>query len=135
MSLKYLLIAAVAVCSSATGFANQTPDAMRAAQAVQINTKYSSTIAMTKDANGNIVSFHVNGVGPSDAGILLTKEAAPLSTEYTVVSGINKEGGISAYMLPTNIATAHVVESISRDLVNAGALNIQISKQFSGRPQ
>ena len=131
--MKYMLIGALALCSSATSFASPSPDAMRAAQAVAVNTRYSSTISLTRDAAGNIVSFHVNGVNPADAGILLTKDAQPLSQEYTIVSGVTKEGGISAYMLPTSVATAHVVESISRDLVNAGAVNIQISRQLNGR--
>lgn len=134
MSLKNVLfIGTIMISSSVFGFASQTPDAMRAAGAVQTNTKYSSSLSLTKDNNGNIISFHVNGIGAQDAGILLTKDTAPLSAEYTIITGVTKEGGVSSYMLPSSIATGHVVESISRDLVNAGAINIQISKQLNGR--
>jgi hypothetical protein len=133
MSLKNLFIGTIAFCSSASIFAGPTPDAMRAASAVQINSKYSSSVSLTKDQNGNIISFHVNGVSPEDAGILLAKDNSPLSTEFTVISGITKEGGISAYMLPSSVATAHVIESISKDLVNAGAVTIQITKQMNGK--
>ena len=133
MSLKNLFIGTLALCSSVSGFASPTPDAMRAASAVQINSRYSSSISLTKDQNGNIISFHVNGVSPEDAGILLAKDNSPLSTEFTIISGVTREGGVSAYMLPSNVATAHVIESISRDLVNAGAVTIQITKQLTGK--
>lgn len=133
MSLKKLFIGTIAVFSAVSGFASPTPDAMRAASAVQINTKYSSSVSLTRDQNGNIVSFHVNGVTPEDAGILLTKDPSPLTTEFTIVSGVTREGGVSAYMLPSNVATAHVIESISRDLVNYGAVSIQITKQLNGK--
>lgn len=135
MSIKKLLVGtlAVAICSSVASFASITPDAMRGASAVQLNTKLAQSVTVTKDANDNIISFHVNGVSPSDTGILLTKDPSPLSTEFTIISGINKEGGISSYMLPTNIATPQIVEQISKDLVNAGAISISIVKQLTGK--
>lgn len=135
MSFRHLFMGTLAICGSfaVAGFAAPTQDAMRAASAVQINAKYSSSLCLTKDADGNIISFHVNGVSPEDAGILLTRDISPLSTEYVIITGINKEGGASVYMLPTGVATAHVVESISQDLVNSGAISIQISKQQNGK--
>ncbi len=133
MSIKTQLIIAIAVFASVSGFAAPTPDAMRAASAVQTNTKYSSCISLTRDASGNIVSFHVNGVCPEDVGTLLKKDTTPLTGEFTIISGINKDGAVSSYMLPSSIATAQVVESISRDLVNAGSVNIQITKQTNGK--
>jgi hypothetical protein len=133
--LTRALLIGTFVCGSIAGFAeaSPTPDAMRAAAAVQINTKYFSSITLTKDPEGNIISFHVNGVSPGDAKILLTKDSTPLSTEFTIVSGVTKEGGISIYMIPSSIATPLIVESISQDLVNAGAVSIQIQKQQTGR--
>jgi hypothetical protein len=134
MAMQNFLIGAIALGGYAvTGFASPSPDAMRAASAVQINTKYSSSVSLTRDPDGNIVSFHANGVSPTDAGILLTKDSSPLSTEFTIISGTTKEGGISTYMLPSNVATARVIESISQDLVNYGAISVQITKQISGR--
>lgn len=132
MSLKKLCLGAIVFCSfvSVSGFA---VDAMRAATAVQTNTKYSPCLTLTRDQDRNIIGFHVNGINPEDAGILLTNDSAPLSTEFTIISGITPEGGLSAYMLPSNAATAHVVESLSRDLVNAGAVNIQIIRQSNGK--
>ena len=133
MSLRNVFIGSLTLLSCAAGFASPTSDAMRSAAAVQTNTKYSSILSLTKDADLNIISFHVNGVNPTDAEILLTKDPSPLSTEFTVVSGVTKEGWTSFYMLPTNIATPHIIESISRDLVNAGAISVQIAKQLTGR--
>lgn len=133
MLIRNLVIGALAICGSATAFAAPTADAMRAASAVQTNVKYSFSISLTRDADGNIVSFHVNGVNPDDASILLKREPSPLSSEYTIVTGINREGGTATFMLPSNIATAHVISSISQDLVNAGAVNIQITRQQSGK--
>lgn len=133
MSIKIFLLgsAALAICTSISGFA--TPDAMRAATAVDLNTKWASSVNLTKDADANIISYHVNGVSPADAEILLKKDPAPLSTEFTIISGVNKEGTACTYMLPSNVATAFVVETISRDLVNSGATNLQISKQLTGK--
>ncbi len=133
MSLKNFLFGSLAMFSTAAGFASSTPDAMRAASAVQLNTKYASSITLSQDANANIISFHVNGVGAGDANILLTKNPSPLTTEYTIITGEAKEGGLTTYMLPSNIATAQVIESISKDLVNSGAINVQITKQLTGR--
>ncbi len=134
MSIKTILMSALVLGSSVAGFATSAnPDAMRAASATQTNTKYASSVSLTKDADGNIVSYHVNGVSSADARILLTGISSPLSTEYTVVCGVTKDGGLSAYMLPTNVATARIIESISQDLVNAGAVNIQITKVLTGR--
>lgn len=134
MLIRNLLIGAITLCAGVSGLsAAHSADSMRGATAVQINTKYSSTVAMAKDHAGNIISFHVNGISPTDAGILLTHANSPLSTEFTVVSGVSKEGGIMAYMLPTNIATAHVIENISKDLVNAGSISVHITKQLTGK--
>lgn len=126
-------ILTVAIIGSVAGFATPTPDSMRAALAVQLNSRLASSVTLTKDANSNIISFHVNGVSPSDAEILLTRDPSPLSTEFTTIVGVTKEGATCSYMLPTQVATANVVEQISKDLVNAGATNIQISKQLTGR--
>ena len=135
MSIKKLITCSltIAMFSSVAGFATPTPDAMRAASAVQLNSKLASSVSLTRDANANIISFHVNGVSPSDAEILLKKEPTPLSTEYTIISGVTKEGATCCYMLPSNVATAQVVESISKDLVNAGAISLQITKQLTGK--
>lgn len=132
MSFIKVIIASLAICSSVSIFASSNPDAMRAVSAADKNSKYSSCIALTRDANQNIVGFHVNGVTPSDARILITKDPAPLSTEFTLVSGQTSEGGITSYMLPSSIATAQVIEAISQDLVNGGAVSIQITKQLNG---
>lgn len=126
---------AIAIFSSIAGFADQSsPDAMRGASAIQHNTRLASSISLTRDANANIVGFHVNGINPADAEILLFKSPSPLSTEFTLINGVTKEGTSCCYMLPTNVATSLVVEGISKELVNAGAVNIQITKQNSGRP-
>ena len=131
LTLKRALVLAIVLCSGSV-YASSSPDSMRAATAVEKNTKYATCLTLTKDLNGNIISFHVNGVAPDDARILINKDAAPLTTEYTIIEGQTKEGGISTYMLPSNIATARVIESISQDLVNAGAVSIQITKQING---
>lgn len=133
MSLKKLCVGTlvIAVCTSVSGFA--TPDAMRAANATQINSKLASSVTLTKDSDANIVSFHVNGVSPSDADILIRKDPSPLSTEFTIITGTTPEGCCSCYMLPTSIATAQVVEAVSKDLVNAGSTNLQITKQLTGK--
>lgn len=134
MSMKVLTgTLAIALCSTAAVFAAPTPDAMRAASAVQMNSKLASSVTLTKDADANIISFHVNGVSPADAEILLKKDPSPLSTEFTIISGVSKEGATSYYMLPSNVATAYVVEKISQDLVNAGATNLQITKHLTGK--
>lgn len=135
MSFKNVLVGslALAICTFASGSATPTSDAMRAAAAVQTGAKYSSCVTLTKDADGNIISFHVNGICPEDVGILLKKDNSPLTSEYTIVQGTTKEGTISTYMFPTNIATAQVVEAISKDLVNAGSISIQITKQANGK--
>jgi hypothetical protein len=124
----------VAISGNVIGFAAQaTPDAMRGAAAIQHNTKLASSISLTKDASSNIISFHVNGINPADAEILLMKGTSPLSTEYTVIEGQTKEGTSCCYMLPTHVATSLVIEGISKDLVNAGSVSIQITKQSSGK--
>ena len=134
MTIKNFLLGALVMGSSIAGYAtSNNADAMRAASAVQINTKYANCVTLTRDIDGNIVSFHVNGVTPTDAGILLMKAASPLSTEFTIVSGVTREGGISSFMLPSNIATARVVEAMSQDLVNAGAVSIQINRVLTGK--
>lgn len=124
---------AIALFSSVAAFATPTPDAMRGAAAIQLNAQLASSVSLTKDANANIISFHVNGVNPTDAEILIKKDATPLSTEFTVINGITKEGGTCCYMLPSNVATAQVVEAISKELVNAGATSLQITKQLTGK--
>jgi hypothetical protein len=131
MNTKIIGILAIALCSTVGAFA--TPDGMRGASAVQLNNRLAASVSVTKDAEANIISFHVNGISASDADILIKKFPSPLSTEYTVITGLNKEGASTTYMLPTNIATAQVVESISQDLVNAGAINIEITKQTTGQ--
>jgi hypothetical protein len=118
---------------NAAGFANSTPESLRGASAIANNTKLASSISMTKDADENVISFHVNGINPSDAEILLTQRDAPLSTEFTLISGETSDGTCSCYMLPTNVATSHVVESISQNLVNSGAVSLQITKQTKGK--
>lgn len=123
---------ALVILNSATVLA--TPDSMRAASSTQLNTKLASSITLTKDADANIIGYHVNGVSPSDAEILLKKDPSPLSTEYTTILGVTSEGSTCCYMLPTHVATANIVEGISKDLVNAGSTNIQISKQLTGKP-
>lgn len=130
-----ILIATLAIgMISNVSFAEQaSPDAMRGASAVQNNTKLASSITLTRDPSSNIISFHVNGINPSDAEILLMKTPNALSTEYTVIDGQTREGTSCCYMLPSNVATSHVVEGISKDLVNAGAISIQITKQSSGK--
>lgn len=135
MSIKNILAGslAIALCSTVAGFATSTPDAMRAASAIQLNSKLASSVILTKDPNSNIISFHVNGVSPTDAEILLKRDPSALSTEFTIISGETKEGSTCCYMLPTDVATAHVVENISKDLVNAGATNLKITKQSTGR--
>ena len=136
MSIKIFTAGSLvlAICSSVAGFATPTPDSMRAAAAVQQNAKLASSISVTRDANGNIISFHVNGVNPKDVDILLEKDSLPLSSEFTVINGSTKEGGSCCYMLPSNVATANVVESISKDLVNAGSVTLKITKQQTGKP-
>lgn len=135
MSIKKFLAGtlALAICSSVAGYASTTPEAMRAATAVMLNTKLASSVSLTKDNDDNIISFHVNGVNPTDADILLKRDSAPLSTEYTVVSGVTKEGSTYWFMIPSNIATASVIETISKDLVNAGSMSLKISKHNNGR--
>lgn len=124
---------AVAMLSTVTMFASPTQESMRAAASVQQNARIASSVHLTKDADSNIISFHVNGVQPSDAEILIRKDSAPLSTEFTIIKGVNEEGGTSYFMLPTTVATSLVVETISKDLVNAGSTSIQISKQTNGK--
>lgn len=134
MSKKiFISTMAIAICSAAAVFGTPTPDAMRAASAVQQNSQLASSVNLTKDASENIISFHVNGVNPTDAEILLRQDATPLSSEYTVITGKNKDGSSCCFMLPTPVATAAVVESISKDLVNTGSTSIDISKQKTGR--
>lgn len=124
---------ALALTSSVAVFATPTPDAMRAASAVQQNSLLSTSINVTRDPDTNVVSFHVNGVNPTDAEILLKREASPLSSEYTVVTGKNRDGSTCCYMMPSNVATAQVIESVSKDLVNAGNTQIEITQQKTGR--
>jgi len=124
---------AVALFNSVALFSTPTPDAMRAASAVQQNSQLASSINITKDADTNVISFHVNGVNPTDAEILLKQDSTPLSSEFTVVTGKNKDGGSCCYMLPTNVATAAVIESISKELVNSGSISINITKQKTGK--
>lgn len=134
MSKKIFTLAVVlATCSATAAFSTSTPDAMRAASAVQINSQLANSLNLTKDANDNIISFHVNGINPDDASTLLTQSSSPLSSEYTVITGKNRDGSSCCFMLPSPVATASVVESISRDLVNAGSTNIDISKQRTGK--
>lgn len=134
MSKKlFTLSMAIAICSTNAVFSTPTPEAMRAASAVQQNSKLASSVNLTRDADANIISFHVNGVDPADAEILIKQDAAPLSSEYTVITGKNKDGSSCCFMLPTPVATASVVESISKDLVNSGSTNIDISKQKTGK--
>lgn len=128
MKFNKILIATLTVCSS-VAFAAPTNDAMRAAADAQVNAKYSSCLSLTKDEYDNVIGVHVNGLKPEDVNIFLTKSTNPLSTEFVTVTGLTKEGGASSYMLPANIATAQVIESISRDLVNSGVVSIQITKQ------
>jgi hypothetical protein len=135
MSIKKLLLGSLmfAVAGSATCFATAaSPDAMRGADAIAHNTKLASSISLTKDASSNIISFHVNGVNPSDAEILLMRTPSLLSTEFTLINGTTKEGTSTSYMLPTNVATSLIIEQISKDLVNAGAISIAITKQKTG---
>lgn len=132
MSKKPFLIA-IATLAAATTFGASTPDAMRAASAVQQNSQLAASLNITKDANANTISFHVNGIHAEDADILLKQSPAPLSSEYTSITGINTDGSSCCFMLPSQIATAYVVESISKDLVNAGATGILINKQKTGK--
>jgi hypothetical protein len=135
MAKKMFTLAMVlATCSATSAFSTPTPDAMRAASAVQRNSQLATSLNLTKDANANIVSFHVNGINPDDATTLLTQSPNPLSSEYTVITGKNRDGSSCCFMLPTSIATPSVVESISKDLVNAGAAIIDITKQRTGKP-
>lgn len=123
----------VALVTSAAIFAAPTPDAMRSVAATDFNSKLPASVTMTRDADNNIISFHVNGVNPQDADILLKRDPARLSTEYTVISGGCKEGGTCSFMLPSNVATPQIVEALSKELVNAGSVNLQITKQTTGR--
>lgn len=123
---------AVALCVTSFGFASQNPDAMRGANAVQVNSKLAQSLTLTKDAQNNTISLHVNGVNPKDAEILLKQEATPLSTEYTIITGQCREGTNCYYMIPTNVATPQVVEGISKELVNGGSIAIQITKTLTG---
>ena len=70
MKINKFLIVALTVCSS-VAFAAPTNDAMRAASDVHTNAKYSSCLSVTKDENGNLIGFHVNGVKPEDVAIFL----------------------------------------------------------------
>lgn len=134
MSKKlFILVIAFATCNATAAFSTPTPDAMRAASAVQQNSQLSSSLNLTRDADDNIISFHVNGVNAEDAEILLNQDSSPLSSEYTVITGKNRDGGSCSFMLPSQVATALVVESISKDLVNAGSTNIDITKQKTGK--
>lgn len=133
MSKKIFTLAIALAAISATAFSTSTPDAMRAASAVQQNSQLSSSLNVTKDADSNVISFHVNGVKATDAQILLKQEPTPLSSEYTVITGKNRDGSSCCFMLPTSVATAGVVESISKDLVNSGSTSIDISKQKTGK--
>lgn len=136
MSIKKILTGSLifAFASSSACFATAaSPDAMRGASAIQQNTKLASSISLTKDASSNIIGFHVNGVNSSDAEILLMKSSSPLSTEYTLINGTTKEGTSCCFMLPSNVATSQIVEQISKDLVNSGAVTISITKQNSGQ--
>lgn len=135
MSKKIFTVAMIlATCGASAAFCASTQDAMRAASAVQQNSKLASSINLTKDADANIISFHVNGIPPEDVDILLKQEPSPLSSQYTVITGRNNDGSSCCFMLPTTVATAAVVESISSDLVNSGSTNIEITKQKTGRP-
>lgn len=123
----------LATCGASAAFSASTQDAMRAASAVQQNSKLATSLNLTKDADANIISFHVNGIVPEDVEILLRQDPSPLSSQYTVITGRNNDGSSCCFMLPSNVATAAVVESISSDLVNAGSTNIEITKQKTGR--
>lgn len=129
----FTLAVTLATCSAAAAFSTSTTESMRAASAVQQNKQLASSLNLTKDADANIISFHVNGITSDDARILLNQDPAPLSSEYTVITGKNREGGSCCFMLPSTVATASVVESISKDLVNAGSINIDITKQKTGK--
>ena len=133
MSIKFFLTGSLILAASSTVSLFATPEAMIAAAAIQTNARLASSVSLTKDADANIISFHVNGVLPSDAEILLKKDPSPLSTEFTVICGTDKKGTACSYMLPSHIATAYVIETISRDLVNSGATTLQISKQLTGK--
>lgn len=134
MSKKmFTLLMAIATCSSSAVYSTPTPDAMRAATAVQQNSQLASSVSLTRDSNANVISFHVNGVNAADAEILLKQDPNPLSSEYTVITGKNRDGSSCCFMLPSQVATAGVVESISKDLVNAGSTNIDITKQKTGK--
>lgn len=129
----FTLAIALATCSTTAVYSTPTPDAMRAASAVQQNNRLASSLNITKDADANIISFHVNGVKTDDAEILLKQDPAPLSSEFTIITGKNTDGSSCCFMLPSHVATASVVESISKDLVNAGSTNIDITKQKTGK--
>jgi len=136
MLIKKILLSSVLMsvgCVVACYGTAASPDSMRGASAIQQNTKLASSISLTRDGSSNIVGFHVNGVSPSDAEILLMKSPSPLSTEFTLINGTTKEGTSCCYMLPTNVATSIIVEQISKDLVNAGAISVQITKQKTGQ--
>lgn len=134
MSIKKILSLslAIALCNSLS-LAAYVPDAMRGANAIHNNTMLNSSISLTTDPDGNIISFHVNGIDPKDAGILLSQDGAALSTEFTVVRGTCGDGTCCCYMMPSNVATPQVVQGISKELVNAGSINLSITKQETGK--
>lgn len=136
MKNKLLIsVLGLALCINVAGFANSTPESLRGAAAIDRNSKLAASISMTKDADENIISFHVNGINPSDAEILLSQSSQPLSTEFVLISGTTNDGTCSCYMIPTNVATSNIVETISKDLVNAGAITLHITKQTTGKSQ
>lgn len=114
-------------------FVNSNPHSLRVHSAVLLNTKLNKSINIIRDENGDIISYYVNGISPKDAQILLTKSPASLSTEFTIISGVTKEGASCCYMLPSILANTFVTEAISLDLVNGGAVNIQIDTQSTGQ--
>jgi hypothetical protein len=132
---KFAIFCVIALLSfNFTCFANFNPHSMRVHSAVLLNTKLTKSINLVRDENGDIISYYVNGIPPKDVQILLTKSASPLSTEYTIITGITKEGASCCFMLPSAIANPYTTEIISLDLVNGGAVNVQIATQSTGQP-
>jgi len=128
-----LTFISLALCCNHEMSAVESKNAVRAISAVQLNSKLNSSISVTKDENGNLVSYFANGISPKDAEALLLKNAIPLSSEFTIITGTTKEGASCCYMLPSQLASQYVTEIISMDLLNGGATNIQITTQSTGK--
>jgi hypothetical protein len=127
------ILLGTALCYNHENWAASTSIALRAVSAIQMNNKLANSICLIKDEHDNTVCYYVNGASPQDAEVLLMNKPRPLSTEFTIITGVTREGTSCSYMLPSKIASKYLMELISLDLLNGGAVNIQIATQSSGQ--